>query len=198
MPVALFPVLREIDIHSNPLTTERSGKIFFLKRQFLNISSGFWVLKSPSYLCPNTGDPPLLTYYLQERLGITIKRKKTQDIVKLPLKVSTDPKWKVWFRSVWHRLCRFYRYCTSLNLLLTFLYCRWKVESHMCQRNHCWWMLLVLHRRRWKKVRRLLREHESLRETLAETTPSKNIQSTSLLLRCVQVQFLGFYYYSFW
>ncbi|XP_026228478.1 X-ray radiation resistance-associated protein 1 isoform X2 [Anabas testudineus] len=59
MPVALFPVLREIDIHSNPLTTERSG------------------------------DPPLLTYYLQERLGITIKRKKTQDIVKLPLKVES-------------------------------------------------------------------------------------------------------------
>uniref|UniRef100_A0A8C9ZL54 X-ray radiation resistance associated 1 n=1 Tax=Sander lucioperca TaxID=283035 RepID=A0A8C9ZL54_SANLU len=65
MAVALFPMLREIDIHSNPLTTQRSG------------------------------DPPLLTYYLHERLGITIKRKKTQEAVKLPLKVSTDPKWKV-------------------------------------------------------------------------------------------------------
>ncbi|XP_070839329.1 X-ray radiation resistance-associated protein 1 [Chaetodon trifascialis] len=64
MAVALFPELREIDIHSNPLTTRRS-------------------------------DPPLLTYYLQERLGITIKRKKTPDVRKLPLKVSTDPKWKV-------------------------------------------------------------------------------------------------------
>ncbi|XP_078121963.1 X-ray radiation resistance-associated protein 1 isoform X2 [Sander vitreus] len=65
MAVALFPMLREIDIYSNPLTTQRSG------------------------------DPPLLTYYLHERLGITIKRKKTQEAVKLPLKVSTDPKWKV-------------------------------------------------------------------------------------------------------
>ncbi|XP_038565043.1 X-ray radiation resistance-associated protein 1 isoform X1 [Micropterus salmoides] len=66
MAAALFPMLREVDIHSNPLTTRRSG------------------------------DPPLLTYYLQERLGITIKRKKTQEAVKkLPLKVSTDPKWKM-------------------------------------------------------------------------------------------------------
>ncbi|XP_049448063.1 X-ray radiation resistance-associated protein 1 isoform X1 [Epinephelus fuscoguttatus] len=65
MAVSLFPMLREIDLHSNPLTTKRSG------------------------------DPPLLAYYLQERLGITIKRKKTQEVVKHPLKVSTDPNWKV-------------------------------------------------------------------------------------------------------
>ncbi|XP_039634222.1 X-ray radiation resistance-associated protein 1 isoform X2 [Perca fluviatilis] len=65
MAVALFPMLREIDIHSNPLITQRSG------------------------------DLPLLTYYLHERLGITIKHKKTQEAVKLPLKVSADPKWKV-------------------------------------------------------------------------------------------------------
>ncbi|XP_070774133.1 X-ray radiation resistance-associated protein 1 [Enoplosus armatus] len=65
MAVALFPMLREIDIQSNPLTTQRSG------------------------------DLPLLTCYLQERLGITIKRKKTQEAGRLPLKVSTDPKWKV-------------------------------------------------------------------------------------------------------
>ncbi|XP_071317002.1 X-ray radiation resistance-associated protein 1 isoform X2 [Trachinotus anak] len=65
MAVALFPMLREIDIHSNPLTSLRSG------------------------------DLPLLTYYLQERLGITIKRKKTQEVVKPQLKVSTDPRWKV-------------------------------------------------------------------------------------------------------
>ncbi|XP_037604365.1 X-ray radiation resistance-associated protein 1 [Sebastes umbrosus] len=64
MAATLFPMLREIDIHSNPLTTKRSG------------------------------DPPLLTHYLQERLGITIKRKKTQQVVKRPLKVSADPKWK--------------------------------------------------------------------------------------------------------
>ncbi|KAI3373603.1 hypothetical protein L3Q82_022197 [Scortum barcoo] len=65
MAAALFPMLREIDIHANPLTTQRSG------------------------------DPPLLTYYLQERLGVTIKRKKTQEAAKFQLKVSTDPKWKV-------------------------------------------------------------------------------------------------------
>ncbi|XP_073335724.1 X-ray radiation resistance-associated protein 1 [Pagrus major] len=65
MAVALFPKLQEIDIHSNPLTTQRSG------------------------------DPPLLTRYLHDILGITIKRKKTKEVVKLPLKVSTDPKWKV-------------------------------------------------------------------------------------------------------
>ncbi|XP_035480838.1 X-ray radiation resistance-associated protein 1 isoform X2 [Scophthalmus maximus] len=65
MAAALFPMLREIDIHSNPLTTQRSG------------------------------DPPLLTHYLRERLGITIKRRKTQEAGKPPLKVSTDPKWKV-------------------------------------------------------------------------------------------------------
>ncbi|XP_042354596.1 X-ray radiation resistance-associated protein 1 isoform X2 [Plectropomus leopardus] len=65
MAASLFPMLRKIDIHSNPLTTQRSG------------------------------DPPLLTCYLQERLGIKIKRKKTQEVVKHPLKVSADPKWKV-------------------------------------------------------------------------------------------------------
>ncbi|XP_051793743.1 X-ray radiation resistance-associated protein 1 isoform X2 [Acanthochromis polyacanthus] len=65
MAAALFPKLCEIDIHSNPLTTRRRG------------------------------DPPLLTYYLQERLGITIKRKTTQEAVKLPLKGFTDVKWKM-------------------------------------------------------------------------------------------------------
>ncbi|KAK5918007.1 hypothetical protein CgunFtcFv8_002811 [Champsocephalus gunnari] len=64
MAVALFPMLREIDIHSNPLTTQRSG------------------------------DPPLLTYYLNAKLGIRINRKKTQEALKLSPKVSTDPKWK--------------------------------------------------------------------------------------------------------
>lgn len=33
--------------------------------------------------------------YMQERLGITIKQKKTPEVVKRPLKVSTEPKWKV-------------------------------------------------------------------------------------------------------
>ncbi|KAG7236714.1 hypothetical protein INR49_000608 [Caranx melampygus] len=65
MAVALFPMLREIDIHSNPLTTQRSG------------------------------DPPLLTHYLHDRLGITIKRKKTQEAVKLSLKMSINSEWQV-------------------------------------------------------------------------------------------------------
>ncbi|XP_072230531.1 X-ray radiation resistance-associated protein 1 [Leuresthes tenuis] len=62
---AVFPRLREIDIHSNPLTTQRRG------------------------------DPPFLTFYLQEKLGIKIKRKKTQEVQKVPLRVSTDPQWQV-------------------------------------------------------------------------------------------------------
>ncbi|XP_042076809.1 X-ray radiation resistance-associated protein 1 [Haplochromis burtoni] len=64
MAATLFPMLREIDIQFNPITTRRRG------------------------------DPPLLTY-MQERLGITIKQKKTPEVVKRPLKVSTEPKWKV-------------------------------------------------------------------------------------------------------
>lgn len=43
----------------------------------------------------DTGDPPLLTYYLNAKLGIRINRKKTQEALKLSPKVSTDPKWKV-------------------------------------------------------------------------------------------------------
>ncbi|XP_029029886.1 X-ray radiation resistance-associated protein 1 isoform X2 [Betta splendens] len=64
MAAALFPKLREIDIHSNPLTVNRSG------------------------------DPPLLSHYLQKRLGISIQRKKP-DAVKLPLKTPSHPQWKV-------------------------------------------------------------------------------------------------------
>ncbi|XP_047463264.1 X-ray radiation resistance-associated protein 1 [Mugil cephalus] len=65
MAVALLPMLLEVDIHSNPLSTQRRGA------------------------------SSLLTYFLQEKLGITIKRKKGQKVVKLPLKVSTDPEWKL-------------------------------------------------------------------------------------------------------
>ncbi|MED6240781.1 hypothetical protein ATANTOWER_028027 [Ataeniobius toweri] len=39
------------------------------------------------------GDMPLLTY-LQERLGIKVKRKMSEDVVKLPQKLSTYPGWK--------------------------------------------------------------------------------------------------------
>ncbi|XP_041864442.1 X-ray radiation resistance-associated protein 1 isoform X2 [Melanotaenia boesemani] len=62
---SFFPMLHELDIHSNPLTTQRRGNY------------------------------PLLTFYLQERLGIKIKQKKEQEGLKLPVKVFTDSKWKV-------------------------------------------------------------------------------------------------------
>ncbi|XP_046876878.1 X-ray radiation resistance-associated protein 1 [Hypomesus transpacificus] len=65
LAVALFPMLNELVIHSNPLTMERSG------------------------------DPPVLTYFLQERLGIRIVRKKTPEVVKPPLMISADSKRKV-------------------------------------------------------------------------------------------------------
>uniref|UniRef100_A0A8C7LBP6 X-ray radiation resistance associated 1 n=1 Tax=Oncorhynchus kisutch TaxID=8019 RepID=A0A8C7LBP6_ONCKI len=65
LSVALFPMLSEIVIHSNPLTTQRSG------------------------------DPPLLTYFLQERLGIRIRRKKTSEVVKPPLILCIDSKRKL-------------------------------------------------------------------------------------------------------
>lgn len=52
LPVALFPKLSELVIHSNPLTTQRSG------------------------------DPPMLTCFLQDKLGIKITRKKTTNLIK--------------------------------------------------------------------------------------------------------------------
>lgn len=58
LAVALFPMLCEIDICFNPLTTRRRG------------------------------DPPLL--YLQEKMGIKIKRKDEQEV-----KTPVGPKWKV-------------------------------------------------------------------------------------------------------
>uniref|UniRef100_A0A6Q2XMX1 X-ray radiation resistance associated 1 n=1 Tax=Esox lucius TaxID=8010 RepID=A0A6Q2XMX1_ESOLU len=65
LSVALFPMLREIVIHSNPLTTQKSG------------------------------DPPLLTSLLQERLGIQISRKKPPAVVKPPMTFSIDTKRKI-------------------------------------------------------------------------------------------------------
>ncbi|XP_075876663.1 X-ray radiation resistance-associated protein 1 isoform X2 [Nelusetta ayraudi] len=64
MAVTLFPMICEIDICSNPLTVQKSG------------------------------EPPLLTHYLQDVLGITVKRKKTQPAVKGTLRVSTHSKSK--------------------------------------------------------------------------------------------------------
>ncbi|XP_057216568.1 X-ray radiation resistance-associated protein 1 isoform X2 [Triplophysa rosa] len=64
LPVALFPKLKELVIHSNPLTTQRCG------------------------------DPPMLTSFLQDRLGINIKRKKTPDRVKQHIRPAINPKRK--------------------------------------------------------------------------------------------------------
>ncbi|XP_056118928.1 X-ray radiation resistance-associated protein 1 [Rhinichthys klamathensis goyatoka] len=65
LPVALFPKLNELVIHSNPLTTQRSG------------------------------DPPMLTCFLQDKLGIKIRRKKTTDRIKRHIKLPVNPKRKV-------------------------------------------------------------------------------------------------------
>uniref|UniRef100_A0A8C2FDV0 X-ray radiation resistance associated 1 n=1 Tax=Cyprinus carpio TaxID=7962 RepID=A0A8C2FDV0_CYPCA len=65
LPVALFPKLSELVIHSNPLTTQRSG------------------------------DPPMLTCFLQEKLGIKITRKKTTDLIKRHIILPVSAKRKV-------------------------------------------------------------------------------------------------------
>ncbi|XP_042567380.1 X-ray radiation resistance-associated protein 1 [Cyprinus carpio] len=52
LPVALFPKLSELVIHSNPLTTQRSGKL------------------------------TLLSFFVIGKLGIKITRKKTTDLIK--------------------------------------------------------------------------------------------------------------------
>ncbi|KAG9265578.1 X-ray radiation resistance-associated protein 1 isoform X1 [Astyanax mexicanus] len=65
LAVALFPELRELVIHSNPLTTQRSG------------------------------DPPVLTYFLQDRLGIMIRRKKNTDAKKAHIMLPLNFKRKV-------------------------------------------------------------------------------------------------------
>ncbi|KAI1903514.1 hypothetical protein AGOR_G00027970 [Albula goreensis] len=65
LAVALFPSLSQLVIHSNPLTTQRSG------------------------------DPPMLTHFLQDRLGITIQRKKIPQFVKPRIMIPVNPKRKV-------------------------------------------------------------------------------------------------------
>ncbi|XP_054612091.1 X-ray radiation resistance-associated protein 1 isoform X2 [Dunckerocampus dactyliophorus] len=65
LPAAVFPKLREIDIRSNPIATKKCG------------------------------DPPLLTYYLQEKMGITVTRKDVSRAAKHGLRMSASPYWKV-------------------------------------------------------------------------------------------------------
>ncbi|XP_027886857.1 X-ray radiation resistance-associated protein 1 isoform X1 [Xiphophorus couchianus] len=64
VPAALFPKLCELHIHCNPLTTQRRG------------------------------ETALLTYFLQDKLGIKIKREKDEDFLQPPLKVCVYPAWK--------------------------------------------------------------------------------------------------------
>ena len=58
-------MLTELVIHDNPLTTE------------------------------NSGDPPLLKQFLQERLGIRIQRKRSLPFAKPSVEIHTKPERKV-------------------------------------------------------------------------------------------------------
>ena len=58
-------MLSELVIHDNPLTTE------------------------------NSGDPPLLKQFLQERLGIRIQRKRSSAFVKPGVEIHAKPEQKV-------------------------------------------------------------------------------------------------------
>lgn len=123
-----------------------------------------------------TGDPPLLRHYLQEGLGITIKRKKMQPVVKRPLKVSIDLKWKVrFFLKVFQvllsgssaaYLCQFvFHYHRRTGSKTKF---QKSQRSPCCQENH---VLLRLRKARWPSSRKAMRKQ------------SRKTQSSSFLLR---------------
>ncbi|XP_029457952.1 X-ray radiation resistance-associated protein 1 isoform X2 [Rhinatrema bivittatum] len=63
--VALFPLLSELVIHGNPLVTRR------------------------------TGDPPLLTSFLQHRMGIKLVRRKSSEVEKLHISMPVKANRKV-------------------------------------------------------------------------------------------------------
>ncbi|XP_013397542.1 X-ray radiation resistance-associated protein 1 [Lingula anatina] len=65
LPVAAWPMLNELVIHDNPLTTR------------------------------NSGDPPILKQYLQDRLGIRVVRKKPQPAIKPHVEVPQKASRKV-------------------------------------------------------------------------------------------------------
>lgn len=64
--MAVFPAIRELDICSNPLITQRTTGA-------LSFSFSSWPVSSVTSLMSPAGDPPSLTQYLQHRLGITVK-----------------------------------------------------------------------------------------------------------------------------
>lgn len=59
------------------------------RRRLLDCSNSF------SCFCLNPGETALLTYFLQDKLGIKIKREKDEDLLQPPLKVCVYPGWKV-------------------------------------------------------------------------------------------------------
>ncbi|XP_071889040.1 X-ray radiation resistance-associated protein 1 isoform X2 [Anas platyrhynchos] len=69
LPVAFFPRLKELTFHNNPLTTTRSDPRFLLQQ----LSEGI----NPDEPLPPTGQPPLLTRLLQQRLGIKLVRHRS-------------------------------------------------------------------------------------------------------------------------
>ena len=65
LAIAAWPMVSELVIHDNPLTTESSG------------------------------DPPLLKQFLQERLGIRIQRKRPMPVSKPSVEIAVKPERKV-------------------------------------------------------------------------------------------------------
>lgn len=116
LAVALFPLLSELIIYSNPLTTQKSGKLFihiysmYALNRFRvqsSVYSSFFpfcchfnecsksrVFSSFYYFCV-LGDPPMLTWFLQDRLGIKIRRRKSVGLVKPHFLLPVNPKRKV-------------------------------------------------------------------------------------------------------
>lgn len=99
LAVALLPLLSELVIHSNPLTTQRTGKLcicailYFICHGNTHFSIKF--LNVFVYYFFVLGDLPMLNWILQDRLGIKMRHKKSADIVKPHLLLSVNPKRKV-------------------------------------------------------------------------------------------------------
>ncbi|MED6291026.1 hypothetical protein CHARACLAT_019426, partial [Characodon lateralis] len=84
-----LPELQRLSLADNKIASEEAliAAALFPKLCELDIHSN-------PLITHMRGDMPLLTY-LQERLGIKVKRKMSEDVVKLPQKLSTYPAWKV-------------------------------------------------------------------------------------------------------
>ncbi|PWA22828.1 hypothetical protein CCH79_00001950 [Gambusia affinis] len=74
---ALFPKLCELDIHCNPLTTKRRGIPAFCQ---IAVEGGCRIAQI------HFRETALLTYFLQDRLGIKIKREEDEGFLQLSLK----------------------------------------------------------------------------------------------------------------